>query len=79
MTILHVGQVFEDFLGSKKVRVLNILFEFVSIASRLLIVSRVRHILYGDSPLIQNKEYILILKPNFSLERIKCFKVTYCG
>ena len=79
MTILHVGQAFEDALGSKKVRVLNILFEFVSSASRLLIISRVRHVLYGDSPLIQNKGYILILKPNFSLERIKCFKVTYCS
>ena len=39
---------------------INFLFEFVSSASRLLIVSRVRHVIYGDSP--------LILKPSFSFE-----------
>ena len=36
---------------------INFLFEFVSSSSRLLIVSMVRHVLYGDSPLIQNKGY----------------------
>ena len=47
------------------------------VLSRLLIISRVRHVLYGDSPLIQSKGYILTLKPNFSLKRIKCFKVMW--
>ena len=47
------------------------------VLSRLLIISRVRHALYGDSPLIQSKGYILTLKPNFSLKRIKCFKVMW--
>ena len=36
---------------------INFLFEFVPSASGLRIISRVRHILYGDSPLIQNKGY----------------------
>ena len=36
---------------------INFLFEVVSSSSRLLIVSMVIHVLYGDSPLIQNKEY----------------------
>ena len=39
---------------------INFFFEFVSSASRLLIISRVTHVIYGDSP--------LILKPNFSFE-----------
>ena len=39
---------------------INFLFEFVSSASKLLIISRVWHVIYGDSP--------LILKPNFSFE-----------
>ena len=39
---------------------INFLFEFVSSASKLLIISRVRHVIYADSP--------LILKPNFSFE-----------
>ena len=39
---------------------INFLFEFVSSASRLLIISRVRDVIYGDSP--------LVLKPNFSFE-----------
>ena len=38
----------------------------MSIFSRLLILFMVRKVVYGDSPLIQNR--ILILKPNFSLE-----------
>ena len=53
------------------------LFYFVSSASRLLIISKVRHVLNGDSPLIQNKG--LVLKPSFSLECVKYFKVTFCG
>ena len=36
---------------------INFLFDFVSIVSWLLIISRVIHVLYGDSPLLQNKEY----------------------
>ena len=36
---------------------INFLFEFVPSASELRIISRVRHILYGDSPLIQSKGY----------------------
>ena len=36
---------------------INFLFEFVLSSSRLLIVSMVRHVLYADSPLIQNKGY----------------------
>ena len=43
--------------------------EFVSSSSRLLIVSRVVHVLNGDSPFIQNQK-ILILKSNFSFECI---------
>ena len=39
---------------------INFLFEFVSSASRLLIISRVRHVIYGKSP--------LILKQRFSFE-----------
>ena len=39
---------------------INFLVEFVSSASKLLIISRVRHVIYADSP--------LILKPNFSFE-----------
>ena len=39
---------------------INFLFEYVSSASRLLIISRVRHIIYRDLP--------LILKLNFSFE-----------
>ena len=31
---------------------INFLFEFVSSASRLLIISRVRHVIYGELPLI---------------------------
>ena len=58
MIILHVGQTFEDALGSKYARVLNILFGFVSSALRLLIISRVRHVLYGDSSLTQQRIYI---------------------
>ena len=37
--------------------IINFLFEFVSSSSRLIIIFRVRHVLYGDSPLIQKKEY----------------------
>ena len=40
--------------------IINFLFEFVSSASRLLIISRVRHVIYGESP--------LILKQKFSFE-----------
>ena len=47
------------------------------VLSRLLIISRVRHVLYGDSLLIQSKGFILTLKPNFSLKRIKCLKVMW--
>ena len=36
---------------------INFLFEFVSSASSLIFISRVRHVLYGHSPLIQNKGY----------------------
>ena len=36
---------------------INFLFEFVSSASSLIFTSRVRHVLYGHSPLIQNKGY----------------------
>ena len=36
---------------------INFLFEFVSSALRFLIISRVRHVIHGDSPLIQNKGY----------------------
>ena len=36
---------------------INFLFEFVSSFSKSLIISSVRHVLYGDSPWIQNKEY----------------------
>ena len=36
---------------------INFFFEFVSSSSRLLIISRVIHVRYGDSPLIQNKGY----------------------
>ena len=36
---------------------INFLFEFVSSSSRLLIISSVRNVLYGDSPLIRNKGY----------------------
>ena len=36
---------------------INILLEFVSGSSRLLNTFMVRHVLYSDSPLIQNKEY----------------------
>ena len=36
---------------------INFFFEFVSSSSRLLIISRVIHVLNGDSPLIQNKGY----------------------
>ena len=36
---------------------INFLFDFMSSALRLLIISRVRHVLYGDSSLIQNKRY----------------------
>ena len=32
-------------------------FEFVSSSSKLLNISRVIHVLYGDSPLIPNKGY----------------------
>ena len=36
---------------------INFLFEFVSSSSRLLIIYRVRHVLSGNSPLIQKKGY----------------------
>ena len=36
---------------------INFPFEFVTSSSRLRIVSMVRHVLYGDSSLIQNKGY----------------------
>ena len=39
---------------------INFLFEFVSSASKLLIISRVRHVIYGKSP--------SILKQKFSFE-----------
>ena len=45
---------------------INFLFEFMWNSSRLLIISRVRHVLYGDSRLIQ-LNWIMILKPNFFL------------
>ena len=38
---------------------INFLFEFVSSSSWLLIISRVRNIIYGVSPLIQNEGYWL--------------------
>ena len=36
---------------------INFLFAFVSSDSRLVIISRVRHVLYGDSLFIQKKVY----------------------
>ena len=43
----------QRFFGFK----INFLFDFVSSASRWLIISRVRHVLCGKSPLTQNKRY----------------------
>ena len=48
--VLDTDQKFFDFK-------INFFFEFVSGSSRLLIISRVIHVLNGDSPLIQNKGY----------------------
>ena len=45
-----IAQRFSDFK-------INFLFDFVSSVSWLLIISRVIHVLYDDSPLVQNKEY----------------------
>ena len=45
-----IAQRFSDFK-------INFLFDFVSSVSWLLIIFRVIHVLYGDSPLVQNKEY----------------------
>ena len=36
---------------------INFLFKFVSRSARLLFISSVTHVLYGDLPLIQNKGY----------------------
>ena len=36
---------------------INFFFDFVSSSSRLLIISRVRNVFYGDSPLIRIKGY----------------------
>lgn len=36
---------------------INFVFDFVSSASRLLIISSVSHVLYGDSTLTQNRGY----------------------
>ena len=40
---------------------ISLLFEFVSSSSMLLIISRVRHVLYGDLSLIMNKGYSPII------------------
>ena len=49
---------------------INFLFEYVSSASRLLIICRVILVLYGDWPLIQNKGYYFEIKFLFGMYQV---------
>ena len=49
---------------------INFLSDFVSGASRLLIICRFRHVLYVDSPLIQNKNIYFETKFLFGMHQV---------